>query len=122
MKYACINKPNVAYAPISLQQKLLIVQTAQKLGGIVVITGDDVNDQRALKSDIGVAMDITGTEVAKEAVDMILRDKLVWIKYENFNHLPIQWVVNSADTVPSRNAVVRRRFESDWWLEKEFEY
>ena len=85
------NKP-IAYAPTSLQQKLLIVQTAQKLGGIVVITGNDVNDPRALRSDIGVTMGITGTEVAKEAVYMILRDKLasithgveeVWIKYEN---------------------------------------
>ena len=55
-EYTCLNKPNVAYAPTSLQQTLLIVQTAQKLSGIVVITGDGVNDPRTLKSDIGVAI------------------------------------------------------------------
>ena len=45
----CINKTTVAFARTSLQQKLLIVQDVQKLGGIVTVTGDDVNDSPALR-------------------------------------------------------------------------
>ena len=68
----CINKPNVIFATTSPRQKLLIVQAVQKLGGIVIID-DSVNDSLPLKKpDIGVAIGITGTEVAKEAADMIL--------------------------------------------------